>query len=121
MTHDEFIAEYHKFSARVIKLAEKARGEGILAMEEEIDSGKYNQQDILEYGIRLVVDGTDAVTIRDILSNIVNQEKDKYAHLLMEIKKEAVLLIQSGGDPQFIAFTLDSLTYIKLAFDPNFS
>jgi flagellar motor component MotA len=78
MTRDEFIAEYYKVSERAIFLSNKARKEGLLAMEDEIDDDKLYRRDILEYGLRLTVDGTDNSLIRDILENIINQEEDKY-------------------------------------------
>jgi len=118
MTRDEFNAEYYKFSFRAIKLAEKARREGLLALEEEVDSDKYNRRDIFEYGSRFIVDVIDAETIRDILSNIIKQEEDKYARLLMEIKKEAVLSIQAGNSLRIIAFKINSFTDIALTDDP---
>ena len=89
-----------------------------MALEEEVDSDKYNRRDIFEYGSRFIVDGIDAETIRDILSNIVKQEEDKYARLLMEIKKEAVLSIQAGDNPRIIMSRLNSFTDIALTDDP---
>jgi flagellar motor component MotA len=68
MTHDEFITEYYSVSARALELLEKARKEGLLALEEMINRKEMMQRDILEYGLRFVVDGTDAVVIRDLLS-----------------------------------------------------
>jgi len=118
MTRDEFNAEYYKVSARAFQLSEKARREGILAMEEEIDSDKYNQRDILEYGLRFVIDGADNEIIRGILSNIIKQEEDKYGRRLMELKMEAVLSIQAGDNPRIILFRLNSLTDIALTDDP---
>jgi len=114
MTRDEFIAEYYKFSARAIKLAEKARREGLLSMEEEIDSDKYNRRDIFEYGLRLAVDGTDVAILRGILSNIIMQEEDKYARRLMELKLEAVLSIQAGENPRITVSKLNSYTDLNL-------
>jgi len=52
------------------------------------------------------------------LSNITNQEEDKYARLLMEVKKEAVLSIQRGDNTRIIAYKLNALTDITLANDP---
>ena len=117
MTHDEFISEYYKVSERAIFLSEKARREGLLALEDEINSEKENRRDIFEYGLRFVIDGTDASIIRDLLENIINQEEDKYTHLLMELKKEAVLLLQSGENIRIIAYKLNSFTDICLTDD----
>jgi flagellar motor component MotA len=118
MTRDEFIAEYNKVSARAFQLSEKARREGLLALEEEVDSDKYNQRDILEYGIRFVIDGADNETIRGILSNIIKQEEDKYTRRLMELKMEAILSIQAGDNPRIILSRLNSFTDIALRDDP---
>jgi len=120
MTHDEFIAEYHRVSARAIQLSEKARREGLLTLEDEIDFDKVNQRDILEYGIRFVIDGADAEVIKGILSNIIIQEEDKYARLLMELKAEAVFSIQAGDNLRIIACKLNSFTDIALTDDPIF-
>jgi flagellar motor component MotA len=118
MTRDEFIAEYYKVSARATYLSKKARSEGLLAIEDEIDSDRENQRDILEYGFRFMVDGTDASIIRDLLENVIRQEEDKYARRLMELKKEAVLSIQTGENPRITAFKLNSLTDLALMDDP---
>ena len=118
MTRDEFIAEYHKVSARAFLLSEKARREGLLSLEEKTDSDKLNRRDIFEYGLRFVVDGADAEIIRGILSNIIKQEEDKYARRLMEIKEEAVLSIQAGDNPRIIAYKLNSFTDLTLTDDP---
>jgi flagellar motor component MotA len=117
MTRDEFITEYYKASARAIQLSEKARREGLLSLEEEIDSEKFNQRDILEFGLRFVVD-TDRDIIDKMLSNIIKQEEDKYTRVLMEIKEEAVLSIQAGDNPWVIAYKLNSLTDLALTDDP---
>jgi flagellar motor component MotA len=120
MTRDEFIAEYHKVSARAVQLSKKARREGLLALEEEIIHEKSTGRDILEFGLRFVVDGTDRSIIEKILSNIVQQEKDKYSRLLMEIKKETVLSLSEGINHYYIALILNSLTGITLTDDPIF-
>jgi len=118
MTHDEFITEYYSVSARALELSKKARKEGLLALEEMIDRKKMMQRDILEYGLRFVVDGTDAVVIRDILSLIIEQEEDKYTRKLMEMKEEIVLSVQAGENTRIIAYKLNSFTDISLEDDP---
>jgi len=118
MTRDKFIAEYRKVSERAIMYSEKARREGLLSLEDMIDSEEVNKRDILEYGLRFVVDGTDAVVIKEILENIIQQEKDKYARLIMQIKAKAVLAIQAGESPWLLAHTLNSFTDMSLSDDP---
>ena len=118
MTHDEFVTEYHNVSARAIELSKKARREGLLALEEMIDREKVKQRDILEYGLRFVVDGTDASLIRDVLENIIEQEEDEYTRKLMIIKEEIVLSVQSGDNTRILAYKINSLTNLSLEDDP---
>ena len=118
MTHDEFITEYHRVAARAIQLSDKARREGLLAMEDIIDKEKMMQRDILEYGVRFVVDGTDGSLLKNILSNIIEQEDDKYTRQLMTIKAEAVLSLQAGDNTRIMRYKLNSLTELSLENDP---
>jgi len=118
MTREKFVAEYKKAAEKALMYSEKARREGLLALEDLIDSIEVNRRDILEYGMRFVVDGTDALVIKEILENIIKQEKDKYTRLIMEIKKEAVLSIQSGENTRILASKLNSYTDMSLTEDP---
>jgi hypothetical protein len=77
MTRDEFVNRYTEIVGCALKYAEKSRREGLLALEEELDQAKMDERDIFEYGLRFVVDGTDAEIIETILSNIIKQEKDE--------------------------------------------
>jgi flagellar motor component MotA len=120
MTHDEFIAEYYKFSARAIYLSEKARRQGLLALEDEIDTDKIERRDIFELGINFVVDGTDIALVREIMSNIIIQEEDKYARIIKEMKAAAVISIQAGENTRILASKLNSLTDIAYKDDPVF-
>jgi flagellar motor component MotA len=83
-----------------------------------IDPEKLSHRDIWEYGLRLIVDGTDALVINDILSPIIEQEKDKYTRLLMRLKLEAMLSIQSGDNPRILAYKLNAFTDITHKDDP---
>jgi flagellar motor component MotA len=118
MTRDEFITEYHSVSAGALQLSKKARREGLLALEEMINHEKVKQRDILEFGLRFVVDGTDASVIRDILESIIDQEDDKYARKLMIIKEETVLSVQAGDNTRILAYKLNSFTSLSLEDDP---
>jgi flagellar motor component MotA len=119
MTHDEFIAEYYKISGRAVQLSEKARREGLVAIEDVIDFEKADRRDIFEYGLTFVVDGIDASIIRELLSLIIEQEEDKYASLLMRLKLEAVLSIQSGEYTRILAYKLNAFTNLTLKDDPS--
>ncbi|WP_461247684.1 FliG C-terminal domain-containing protein [Treponema sp. R6D11] len=118
MNRDEFNEEYYKVAERMFSFIYTAKKEGILALEDEIDVEKFKQRDVLELGFRLTVDGTDYSIIDNILSLIIEQEEDKYARLLMEIKKEAVLGIQSGENPWITACLINAHTDNKLSEDP---
>lgn len=50
----------------IMRLAEEARTEGLLALEDGIDT---LQPPILALGVQLVVDGSDPDTINEILTN----------------------------------------------------
>lgn len=59
----------------MVALSEKARREGILALEEGLD----DLEDVfLKSGLRMVVDGTDGNVIRSILENEMNQMEARH-------------------------------------------
>ncbi|MDR0475344.1 MAG: hypothetical protein LBH43_16940, partial [Treponema sp.] len=94
MTHEEFVKKYYEIAERALRFNKKARREGLLALEDETDQEKINERDIFEYGMRFVTDGMDREIINDVLSNIINHEKDENMCILKNIQKEAVLSIQ---------------------------
>jgi flagellar motor component MotA len=108
MNNEDFVKEYHEIIERALKLAEKARREGLLVIEEFIDENKYNQRDVMELGLRLIIDGVDSEMINKILSNIVNLETDNDIKVLKTIKKEAVLSMQAGDNPRLMTLLLNS-------------
>jgi chemotaxis protein MotA len=67
--------------------AEKARREGLLSLEDDIDK---LDNDFLKKGIRLVVDGVDPEIVRNTLENDITL----YEH---RKKEEAEILFQAGG------------------------
>jgi len=118
MTHDEFIVEYQKLAPRIVQLFEASLKNGLLVLEEMIDTEKSKQRDILEYSIRFIVNGIDSKLLDKILSNIIQQEEDKYTRRLMEIKKEAVYCLQNGIDSFYYIMLLNSHTDIPINDDP---
>jgi flagellar motor component MotA len=108
MEPSEFEREYNAIMEKALKWSEIARTEGLLAIEDYMDSEKTKQRDILEYGMRFVVDGTDTDFINKILSNIINLETDGNKRLLKTIQKEAVLAIQEGLNPRLLVALLNS-------------
>ena len=114
MNHTEFVEKYIAVLERALNCAEKARREGLLALEGSLDPEKAGELDIFEYGLRFVIDGTDKGLIEKILSNIIAQEKDEYLRVLKTIQKEAVLAIQEGLNPRILIHVLNSYTDIPL-------
>ena len=119
MNRTEFVEQYNTIVGKAMESAEKARREGLLALEDELDKKKIDGRDIFEYGLVFVVDGTDGSLINEILSNIVNQEKDEQLRTLMNIQKKAVLSIQAGDNPRITYALLNSLVDIPLNEDKN--
>jgi len=117
MTHEEFVKNYNEIVERALKFNEKARREGLLSLEDDVDMEKINDRDIFEYGMRLAIDGIDLQTIDGILSNIINQEKDEYIRILKNIQKEAVLSLQAGDNPRILYLQMNSLSDIKFKDD----
>ena len=114
MNRDEFVKSYYEVIKRALAFCEKARREGLLALEEEADEAKVNNRDVFEYGMRFVIDGIDREMIEKILSNIIAQEKNEHWRVLKNIQMEAVLAIQAGVNPRLLASLLNSYTDIPL-------
>ena len=118
MLRSTFIKKYKIIALRAFICSEKARREGLLALEEEFsDRTKYMQRDIFDYGMKFVIDGTDAVVIEQILNNIINQEKNKKKKILKTIQKEAALSIQRGDNPRILLAYMNSYTDIDISGD----
>ena len=110
MNNNEFNESCKDIMKRALHYAEKARREGLLELEDFIDCDKVCNRDIFDYGLRFVVDGTEAVLVNKILSNIIRQEKDEQAVLLKTMQKEAVLGIQEGMNTRVLYYLLNSYT-----------
>ena len=119
MNRNEFIEKYHEFAEYAFALAEKARREGLLSLEDEdiLEPERVRARDIFAYGLSFVIDGTDSEIIRKILSNIIAQDSDEYSRLFKTIQKEAALLIQAGVHPRIFSAVLNSYTDLPLSED----
>ena len=60
---------------KLMAMSEKARREGLLALEEELED---LDDEFMKKGMRLVVDGTDAEIIRTLMENELNQMQDRH-------------------------------------------
>ena len=60
---------------KLMAMSEKARREGLLALEEELED---LDDEFMKKGMRLVVDGTDAEVIRSLIENELSQMQDRH-------------------------------------------
>jgi len=60
---------------KLMGMSEKARREGLLALEEELED---LEDEFVKKGLRLVVDGTDATVIRDLMENELSQMQSRH-------------------------------------------
>jgi flagellar motor component MotA len=118
MNHAEFVEKYLAIAEKALTGSVKARREGLLALDEDLEMEMIDERDIFEYGLRFVIDGTDPEIIDTILSNLVKQEKDEQLRLLKEIQKAAVLGIQNGTSPRILYALLNSFTALSLNDQP---
>jgi flagellar motor component MotA len=119
LTHEEkFVAAYFDFLDFALSNAVRARSEGLLALEDYIDSEEAANREIFHYGMRFAVDGVDPEIIDKMLSRIISQEKDPYKSLLKTIEKETVLEIQAGRNPRLLFALLHAYVDIPLS-DPR--
>jgi Leucine-rich repeat (LRR) protein/flagellar motor component MotA len=105
-----FVNSYYKLVKTAFQFSKIARREGLLALEDELE---FFREDLFKQGMRLVVDGTDADVIREILELSIEREHDYYRKKLMEIALECVLSIQSGDNICLLITKLGSMVKIK--------
>ena len=74
--------------SKLMAMSEKARREGLLALEEELED---LDDEFLKKGLRLVVDGTDAEIIRSLLENELNQIQGRHAEKISAVNMWATL------------------------------
>lgn len=65
----------HAIITKMIAFSEKARREGLLALEDELED---LQDEFMKKGLRLVVDGTDAAVIRDLMELELSQMQSRH-------------------------------------------
>jgi chemotaxis protein MotA len=68
--------EEGRIIAQLVAFSEKARREGLLALEDDLEE---LEDEFLRKGIQLVVDGTDPEIIKNILYNELNQVQERHA------------------------------------------
>jgi len=110
LNYDEFVSVYYKSIQIISRFSEKARRDGLLALEEELE--QFAEGEFLKLGFRLVVDGTDAEIVRELLSILHEQEHDYYKSILKRVQLEGILSIQAGENPRLLLVRLNSMVHI---------
>ena len=86
--------------SKLVEISEKARREGLLAIEDIVDTMTHP---LLIKGLELVVDGTDIEAVRNILMNYIYFGRAEGRVLLEQcIICEGILAIQEGENPKII-------------------
>ena len=73
---------------KMMAFSEKARREGLLALEDELED---LDDEFMKKGLRLMVDGTDAAVIRDLMELELNQMQARHAEKIVLIGNWAAL------------------------------
>ncbi|MDR2596512.1 MAG: MotA/TolQ/ExbB proton channel family protein [Treponema sp.] len=74
---------------KMIAFSEKARREGLLALEDELED---LDDEFVKKGLRLVVDGTDATIIRDLMELELSQMQSRHSFKIKLINMWATLV-----------------------------
>jgi len=68
--------EEERIIARLVAFSEKARREGLLALEDDLEEV---EDEFLRKGIQLVVDGTDPEIIKNVLNTELNKIQERHS------------------------------------------
>jgi len=113
MTHEDFFKQFNKILKIAVGLSMIENRQGLLALEDYIGNDAIKDMELFKRGLRLIVDGIDADNIDKIISNKIKQEKDEYVRLIINMQKDALLLIQKGVNPGLVYALLNSYAGIK--------
>ena len=86
-------------------LAEKARREGLLSLEKDLDNEAIANRDIFEYGLSLI-GGCKRKLINDVLTRLISRETDPVRKNIDMAKKEAVMSIFNQVNTRILALKL---------------
>ena len=110
ISYNCFCRTYYKIVQTILYYKGKARREGLLALEDDIEP---LAESFFRIGIQAICDGVDANIVRLILSTGIEREHDFYRKKLMETAMEGILNIQAGDTIVYTAFILASTVHIK--------
>jgi hypothetical protein len=95
----------------LLDMSDKARHQGLLAMEDSLDMGLYRKRDLFHTMLKLIIDGTDACVISDMCKYLYKTKREeidsnhghyKYYNLIDNIIFEGMLSIQAGDNPKIL-------------------
>jgi predicted sugar kinase len=114
MNENDFMKEYNAIFERSLIFSILSRSLGLVSLKNLLDKEKYNQRDIFEFGMHLIMDGRPPEFTVKILANLINLETDKERKILKNIQKDAVLAIQQGISSEELMWILNSYVNIEL-------
>jgi len=110
ISYISFCNYYYTLVETIFLFSGKARREGLLSLEDEMDS--ITDGFFLE-GIRLVLDAVDEAVIRELLAFKVEREQDNYIKKLKKAAMEGILCILNGDSFSQIGLKLAAMVNIK--------
>jgi len=114
MNKNEFFKSFKDFVLCASRLNEKARREGILSLEDEVED---LDDENFKMGLRLLIDGVASEIVDEIYSNLISFEKDEFMRRLMIIQKRALFGFYRGENNYILYKVLKS--YANLSPDEN--
>jgi len=88
LTFKQPVFDSQSIIQKMIAFSEKARREGLLALEDELED---LEDEFMKKGLRLVVDGTDATIIRDLMELELSQMQGRHSFKIKLINMWATL------------------------------
>jgi flagellar motor component MotA len=110
ITQKKFTEFYYYYALAVTVFGQLAYRDGLLAMEEEIEDF---DNEFIKDGLRMLVDGVDGASIRLILTNKAEREKNSSMRKIKLAVIEGILGIQQGMDPLQLINLFPPLVKIK--------
>jgi flagellar motor component MotA len=103
--YGRYLRQYYMVLIQLLAFSEKARREGLLALEDEMED---LDNHFMKIGLRLILDGCDGEDVDRVLSFMIENEKNKREKQLKKAIKQALLDIQAGNDQEFIKIKYNS-------------
>jgi flagellar motor component MotA len=111
-----FKVAYKNFVEKAMATSWKARREGLLACEEDLDMNAFYEREVFNYCLKLVIDGTDASVIEELARIMMRNSTD----WLAEYKLQAAMSIQAGDNPRILHMKLNALSPFNFKEDPTY-